>query len=694
MQDMQPDNTNMMPQGETDREGAMAKADLYKLANYSLKLFKRMEDEDQLEGWVQAKITKAADYIASVYHYLEYEMKISEYGSHLETAEMYSESQKAAIKGKLMEAKEKVAQLKKLQADKKQKEEGSKSSVKEGVISGGEESCTECGGTGMIYREATPVPDHVKGKVEKYKRQTKAFHAASKRIDANKNGIPDDEEVSEEQGELKKTGDSKKTPTGRLTKTDTGVIHKNTSYKDDGEADDKSGKGKKSHAKAQSAAEKQDRAPKQKQSPKSAKTWGMKDSEKFDNRDKAVDETYGQGVYAEGKKPDFLDMDKDGDKKEPMKKAVADKKKNPFAKKVSEGQATAPSVYGPALRAAEKLKYDNPDPKFDAALKRIEADYGQKSRDIGLANAMGKPQSGNQELQKQIDLRFKSDLESLVSDQQRKLGLRENQVMSPPDGATAPPPKGKDGQYPVITSGPNKGKRWTAEKPGPTNPAFKEGAKSELKGGQKKLDVDKDGKLEKSDFAKLRASKNVEEGSTGDYSAKKAAAGKDIGKPGKMFSKIAKKAEAGGAKSGEAVAGAVLKKLRAKESVQETALDAWKRKAQKLKESMTSSQLNEEDSNAKALQGLIAFAMKTDEENALAAMKQGDQAFTAYLQALLAKGDVKPDQATLDQAMEKAQSSDGEETADTATAEKDSAAVVTESSDLSRMRQLMTRLNG
>jgi hypothetical protein len=35
-------------------------------------------------------------------------------------------------------------------------------------------------------------------------------------------------------------------------------------------------------------------------------------------------------------KPDFLDMDKDGNKKEPMKKAVADKKKNPFAK-VKEG---------------------------------------------------------------------------------------------------------------------------------------------------------------------------------------------------------------------------------------------------------------------------------------------------------------------------------------------------------------------
>jgi hypothetical protein len=31
-------------------------------------------------------------------------------------------------------------------------------------------------------------------------------------------------------------------------------------------------------------------------------------------------------------KPDFLDMDKDGNKKEPMKKAIADKKKAPFKK--------------------------------------------------------------------------------------------------------------------------------------------------------------------------------------------------------------------------------------------------------------------------------------------------------------------------------------------------------------------------
>ena len=54
-----------------------------------------------------------------------------------------------------------------------------------------------------------------------------------------------------------------------------------------------------------------------------------------------------------------------------------------------------------------------------------------------------------------------------------------------------------------------------------------------------------------------------------DYSAKKAAAGKDIGKPGKNFAKIAKSAgkEYGSKEKGEKVAGAVLKKLRAKESI-------------------------------------------------------------------------------------------------------------------------------
>ena len=317
-----------LPSGETDREGAMAKADLYKLANYSHKLFQQIQDEDQLEGWVQAKITKAADYIASVYHYLEYEMKFSEYGKALDDSDMLSEGQKRVLKTRLMEAKVKVKELKKVQAEKVKDK-----SMAEGVISGGHTSCAECGGTGMVYEEPKAIPDHVKSKVAKYKRQATAFHAAGKRIDANKNGIPDDEEFGEDFDALKKTGDSTRTSRGNVvTKTDTGVKHERPAdtYTDGGDdiaSNAKSGKGVKSHAKGETAAEKKGKAPAQKQSPKSAKTWGMKDSEKFDNRDGApakpkkpkeekTDETYGQGVYEAAKLKGGqkkLDTDNDND---------------------------------------------------------------------------------------------------------------------------------------------------------------------------------------------------------------------------------------------------------------------------------------------------------------------------------------------------------------------------------------------
>jgi hypothetical protein len=86
------------------------------------------------------------------------------------------------------------------------------------------------------------------------------------------------------------------------------------------------------------------------------------------------------------------------------------------------------------------------------------------------------------------------------------------------------------------------------------------------------LDIDKDGdRREPMKKAAKEVDESVEEGSTGDYSAKKARAGKDIGKPGKQFAKIAKSAAEryGSKERGEKVAGAVLAKLRAKESIDE-----------------------------------------------------------------------------------------------------------------------------
>ena len=94
-----------------------------------------------------------------------------------------------------------------------------------------------------------------------------------------------------------------------------------------------------------------------------------------------------------------------------------------------------------------------------------------------------------------------------------------------------------------------------------------------------KMDYDKDGKVEspKDEVwgSRLRAAKMAgklkeeeqpteEQIDEASYSAKAARAGKDIGKPGKNFAKIAKSAGAkyGSKAAGERVAGAVLNKLR------------------------------------------------------------------------------------------------------------------------------------
>lgn len=57
---------------DTDDDGWMAKSELYKLAKYAITLHGMIQDNDNLEPWVQSKITKAADYISTVKHYMEY----------------------------------------------------------------------------------------------------------------------------------------------------------------------------------------------------------------------------------------------------------------------------------------------------------------------------------------------------------------------------------------------------------------------------------------------------------------------------------------------------------------------------------------------------------------------------------------------------------------------------------------------
>jgi len=64
---------NFLGDDGRDYEGGMAKSQMLKMKKYVLALSNMIEDESQLESWVQAKLTKASDYMSSVYHYLDYQ---------------------------------------------------------------------------------------------------------------------------------------------------------------------------------------------------------------------------------------------------------------------------------------------------------------------------------------------------------------------------------------------------------------------------------------------------------------------------------------------------------------------------------------------------------------------------------------------------------------------------------------------
>ncbi len=69
----EPDAQDFLGDDGMDYEGGMAKSQMFKMKKYVMALNNMIDDESQLESWVQAKLTKASDYMSSVYHYLDYQ---------------------------------------------------------------------------------------------------------------------------------------------------------------------------------------------------------------------------------------------------------------------------------------------------------------------------------------------------------------------------------------------------------------------------------------------------------------------------------------------------------------------------------------------------------------------------------------------------------------------------------------------
>jgi hypothetical protein len=348
-------NDEMKPQQglqRPDHEGQMAKSELYRAAKMSMKLFQMIQDGQQLEGWVQAKISKSADYLDSVYHYMEYQMKFGS-GGVASTVNDITDDMEVGGADKVaeeddelpMEMEESMNYEQKLNAllegaVKKEKK------VKEGfpTVAGAKAAAEKTKTTGKFDKK------ELKPGVTQYTRKASTFTDGGDDKDtknAKKKAKQKDESIEEAFPTVAgaKARAEKEKTTGKFDKkelsTGTQYTRKASTFTDGG--DDKDTKNAKKKAKAanegvmdtvKKVAKKVGKAitgpDDEELIQRLEKETGGKRPEKKEKKEESLVRSIVRKVVEakkkEGSKPDFLDMDKDGDKKEPMKKAIADKK--------------------------------------------------------------------------------------------------------------------------------------------------------------------------------------------------------------------------------------------------------------------------------------------------------------------------------------------------------------------------------
>lgn len=74
--DRQPANETLKE--STDHEASMARSELYRNAKYGISMIKMIRPGQELEGWVESCLTKAASALDKVYHYLDYQTHIGQ----------------------------------------------------------------------------------------------------------------------------------------------------------------------------------------------------------------------------------------------------------------------------------------------------------------------------------------------------------------------------------------------------------------------------------------------------------------------------------------------------------------------------------------------------------------------------------------------------------------------------------------
>jgi hypothetical protein len=180
-----------------------------------------------------------------------------------------------------------------------------------------------------------------------------------------------EDKVEEGQEDLKKVGDKAKTQHGTMTKTATGLKHERSYGKDKDDEDDE--------PKAKKKAKKESVDPEVFKS-KFSKMVEAKKSMKDDKKVKK------EKKMEEGAKPDFLDLDKDGDKKEPMKGAAKSKggdKKDSGKKGMSPAQEKYFGKKNESVKTSKKVVAESVETtlSFKDMVKLVQESGGQQQID-------------------------------------------------------------------------------------------------------------------------------------------------------------------------------------------------------------------------------------------------------------------------------------------------------------------------
>ena len=101
------------PLEKSDHEGSMAKRQMFKTAEYAADIFDMIEEGEEFPAWIQSKMTKIADYIGVVKHYLEYDHvmgeKLDKDADAGDYVKDFQKSDAPQFKGKSKKKKQKMA---------------------------------------------------------------------------------------------------------------------------------------------------------------------------------------------------------------------------------------------------------------------------------------------------------------------------------------------------------------------------------------------------------------------------------------------------------------------------------------------------------------------------------------------------------------------------------------------------------